>query len=514
MQFLQMIAQPPSPPAVLAGMGQPQASQSTAAAPSIFDAILQRGNGKQDLLAAPSAEEKVSETPVKVDESKPGADLFLLMAILQTAQPAPPQVESAPASKVEGGGKGEKAALNAVTLPTLQAAPLNPESDAGEAPAPGKTEEVSILPQPLPGDMPAAAPAKGADIPVKGVAIGAAPAVEVKEGQPAPIPAKAFPNEVSQQTSQPLPQSAPPAEEPAKASGEISPEAWVKADTPEKSAVSRDERVTPVKAETQDIPVEVKVVTEQKQAAAAIPAKGEALPGVNPVKVPAEHAAAKIPETAVIPQSEGGRAAASDMQGTEFASGLAKEKGKGGEESPVGREKGDSGFAGNLMTQAPPPQEAVKGTERTTAVEKTPHLNREDIFSQVREGLERHGVKGDGAVSIKLHPEELGELRLNIRVEDQRVKVEVLASHRMVKDLLMDNLESLKETLQKHRLNMESFDVSTNVGNGSSRQFSEGREPGQTPVYAALGGIDPAEPSVAQAEKWEERDDALVDVRL
>ena len=105
----------------------------------------------------------------------------------------------------------------------------------------------------------------------------------------------------------------------------------------------------------------------------------------------------------------------------------------------------------------------------------------ESILSQIKQGVVTHDGKGNGQMSIRLNPGELGELKIQVRMEDNRLRVEVQADNRMVKDLLMSNLDSLKDSLTSKNLTMEGFDVSTGGGSfntplpeqkGSPRQQS------------------------------------------
>jgi flagellar hook-length control protein FliK len=85
----------------------------------------------------------------------------------------------------------------------------------------------------------------------------------------------------------------------------------------------------------------------------------------------------------------------------------------------------------------------------------------ESLLSQIKDGKITHDGKGNGEMSIRLNPGELGELKIQVRMEDNRLRVEVQADNRMVKDLLMSNLDSLKEALSSKNFTMEGFEVST-----------------------------------------------------
>jgi flagellar hook-length control protein FliK len=111
----------------------------------------------------------------------------------------------------------------------------------------------------------------------------------------------------------------------------------------------------------------------------------------------------------------------------------------------------------------------------------------ESILSQVKDGVVTHDGKGNGQMSIRLNPGELGELKIDIRMVDNRLKVEVQAENRMVKDLLMGNLATLKEALTSKNLSMEGFDVSTG-GAFNSQLPEERRNTQQQPALRLVKG--------------------------
>lgn len=92
----------------------------------------------------------------------------------------------------------------------------------------------------------------------------------------------------------------------------------------------------------------------------------------------------------------------------------------------------------------------------------------DSILTQIKDGTLVHDGKGKGEMSIRLNPGELGELKIQVRMEDNRLRVEVQADNKMVKDLLMSNLDSLKESLAGKNFTMEGFDVSTGGGGFNS----------------------------------------------
>jgi flagellar hook-length control protein FliK len=98
----------------------------------------------------------------------------------------------------------------------------------------------------------------------------------------------------------------------------------------------------------------------------------------------------------------------------------------------------------------------------------------ESILSQIKDGVVSQDFKGNGQMSIRLNPGELGELKIQVRMDDNRLHVEVHADNRMVKDLLLSNLDSLKDSLTSKNFTMEGFDVST--GGGFNSPLPEQKE--------------------------------------
>jgi flagellar hook-length control protein FliK len=139
----------------------------------------------------------------------------------------------------------------------------------------------------------------------------------------------------------------------------------------------------------------------------------------------------------------------------------------------------------------------------------------ESILSQVRDGVVRHDGKGNGEMSLRLNPGELGELKIQVRMEDNRVRIEVQADNKMVKDLLMSNLDSLKESLTSRNFSMEGFDVSTGGGFNSPLNEQQGNPQQQQPRtrLAQSGGYaEGSEP--ARVNYLNDEGDNLLNVRF
>ena len=181
------------------------------------------------------------------------------------------------------------------------------------------------------------------------------------------------------------------------------------------------------------------------------------------------------------------------------------------------REKGKNSFP-NSAVAAPRTLDLTESGRPAfqPKVDDAKNALHESILAQVKEGVVSHDGKGNGQMTVRLNPEELGEIQINVRVEAQRVKVEVVTDNRTVREALMGNLDTLKETLLKQNLNMEGFAVSTGGGNGFSQPFREERgdqrNASRIPFGGESGPLDP--PTGKSGVVWGDAESSLVDLRL
>ncbi|MSN25413.1 MAG: hypothetical protein GJV46_06020 [Geobacter sp.] len=91
----------------------------------------------------------------------------------------------------------------------------------------------------------------------------------------------------------------------------------------------------------------------------------------------------------------------------------------------------------------------------------------EQVAHQVRERLTQHEVKpGNQQITLTLSPGNLGELKMNLNLQGQKLSVEIVTESRTVRDSIMQHYDSLKECLARQNITVESFDV-TSHGNSS-----------------------------------------------
>jgi len=199
-------------------------------------------------------------------------------------------------------------------------------------------------------------------------------------------------------------------------------------------------------------------------------------------------------------------------------------KGETGEQHSFG-EQGNGGnqaadlkaHVASVQTDAAKPFEPALATATKPEHQPTNGL-RDSIMAQVKEGIATREPAGNGEISIRLAPAELGELRINVRVVDQHVKVEVLAANSQVREILLGNVDSLKENFARQNLTMTGFDVSTGTGQGYEQLFRQGREAGHQGGFRTShqrGAMEDEAPAIQTADYYyTDRRDSLLDVRL
>ena len=138
----------------------------------------------------------------------------------------------------------------------------------------------------------------------------------------------------------------------------------------------------------------------------------------------------------------------------------------------------------------------------------------ESILAQIKDGVVTRDDKGNGQMSIRLNPGELGELKIQVRMDDNQVRVEIQADNRMVKDLLMSNLDSLKDSLTSKNFTMSGFDVSTGGGGFNSPLPEQKSSPQQSLLRSARAGAYPDQGEETRVNYLTGEVNNLLDVRF
>ena len=103
---------------------------------------------------------------------------------------------------------------------------------------------------------------------------------------------------------------------------------------------------------------------------------------------------------------------------------------------------------------------------------ETPAAPKEMQTDVIRQIVQRMTLRNDGrntSMQIKLKPEFLGNLHMEVVSENQQVTVRMTAENQAVKGIIEQNLHVLKNELQQHGLQIQKFDVFVSQDNDAWR---------------------------------------------
>jgi flagellar hook-length control protein FliK len=112
---------------------------------------------------------------------------------------------------------------------------------------------------------------------------------------------------------------------------------------------------------------------------------------------------------------------------------------------------------------------AAHGLDRTP--QSTENTLPNHVIDQLGRQISRSLIRGDGIVQLRLKPAELGTVRLEMQMTDNHMNVTVAAENGAVKELLLANVQELREMLQAQGIRLEKLDVQ--VGDNFRQAFSD-----------------------------------------
>ena len=124
-------------------------------------------------------------------------------------------------------------------------------------------------------------------------------------------------------------------------------------------------------------------------------------------------------------------------------------------------------LSGQLLVE---PQKVSEVMSKSATTEPLRHDIPEQVMQQVKERLDQHDIKqGKQQMTLTLSPENLGEIKMNLNLQGQKLSIEIVSENRSVRDAILQHVDTLKESLARQNITMESFDVTTG-GKGSGNQ--------------------------------------------
>ena len=210
--------------------------------------------------------------------------------------------------------------------------------------------------------------------------------------------------------------------------------------TPVNTAASK----APVAAKA--VPTETPTLTAEGEANGSGASFGQSSPGADTLpatgSMPGAAAQADAgPKTAGHPDSAGQKGATAKLP---MISGASVETASAPAAAPTS--------ATTSPTATAPPSPALPQLEQT-AVDAN--------VARVARGLQSALSQQGGTVALRLHPPELGVVRIEVQIDAGVVRVRFHAEHESIRTLLTHQLQHLRQTLEGHGLVVERLDVQT-----------------------------------------------------
>jgi flagellar hook-length control protein FliK len=119
--------------------------------------------------------------------------------------------------------------------------------------------------------------------------------------------------------------------------------------------------------------------------------------------------------------------------------------------------EGAPSFDSQVSTTAPKTVEASSAANETMPFRDND--TQTDVIRQIVQRMTLRGERQQSQMVIRLKPDFLGNVRLQVTTEGQQVMVRMDAESAMVKEIVEQNMAHLKAELSQHGLEIEKFDV-------------------------------------------------------
>jgi flagellar hook-length control protein FliK len=88
-------------------------------------------------------------------------------------------------------------------------------------------------------------------------------------------------------------------------------------------------------------------------------------------------------------------------------------------------------------------------------------VHEEDVIQQLTERFQVSSKHMDSRINLKLHPAELGELKIDLTVKDGSIRANIVAQSQHALDILHKNIPKLKTLLENQGFNIDQISVTT-----------------------------------------------------
>ena len=435
--------------------------------------------------------------------------MMMEMATLPATPPAT-QPTTSQAKTTQSGPEGEKGfrtALNEENLKQARKATENPETDQLEDSLSGSVVAAAAFPPPADGTNPPVAETPQTPV-VEGDGAAVAiidPAFQTKAAGTAPLPVQTAAQEQMPETTlqKPTPEAqaapSPPVDPEIPTNPDLKAARPV-ADT-DRATVARTAGSTPVA----EVPVQQVAQIPQRPEQPNLPepktgqsglmeasfagilqptaAKGQPLKGNQPSE-PVIETAATQPDGGKAHLSQAAQQTMAGDTGSDLSEALLKKPADhataadaGKSQNPVNQ--GQPSLFDNTLaatstaktsTGGDPGQ--LQGTSAAHAGATPGSLNEEvRVLDQVLNQLSLNRTGDKNRVTIRLNPQELGEIKLELVMDKDHLKAQMVAQTRQVQEILEKHLPRLQEALQNQGIKVDQIEVSVDSQGNRGREF-------------------------------------------
>ena len=125
------------------------------------------------------------------------------------------------------------------------------------------------------------------------------------------------------------------------------------------------------------------------------------------------------------------------------------------------------------LQQAIPADTVEPGAIRLTSGE---YLSESRILDQVLERIPVERAGDQSRIVIRMHPEELGEVKLALTMEKDQLRAQLLTQNHQVQEILEKHLPRLHEALGHQGVRLEDIQVSVDSNHQTGREFFDHRQ--------------------------------------
>ncbi len=136
------------------------------------------------------------------------------------------------------------------------------------------------------------------------------------------------------------------------------------------------------------------------------------------------------------------------------------------------------------------PQGQTNSTSLMLKLPSGTEVPQSQVMNQVIDRFTLNRTLESGNITLKLYPEELGELRMEIKVEQDNIKAHITTQNPQVQEILDRHLPRLREALEQQGLNLEQMKVTVAADDDSSGQLFQEHFDSQQPKRSQRSNTD------------------------